>query len=198
MKGGAVYTVVFMFVVSAVFTAILAVANTFYLPTIRQNEELAQKKSVLYVFGIQTGEQAAAIKDSYARQIDGETVGGIDVFARYDDSKNLQGYAIPFSGSGLWGTIKGYLAVSAGLDQILGVDFTSHSETPGLGGRIDELWYKEQFRGIALKQNEQITYRSGDSGQVDAITGASITSKSVLQILNQVLEKQLPKLEVEK
>lgn len=200
MKRGSVYTVVFMFVVSAVFTALLAVANSLYLPSIRQNEELAHKKSILYSFGSKAdaGAGADAIEASYARQVEKKKVGSLEVYVRFDENKKPEGYAIPFSGPGLWGTIRGYLAVSGDLNRILGVDFTSHSETPGLGGRIDEEWFKEQFRGLEIKPDGDIEYRSEASGQVDAITGATSTSKAVLTLLNEALDTKLAELEVAK
>ena len=196
MKSGYTYTVVFMFVISAVFTALLAVANAFYLPAIRENEELAEKKSVLSALGMKTSGEAVEVAKIFDGSVEKKNMSGIELYVKFDESKKISGYAIPFSGSGLWGTINGYAAVSSDLKTILGIDFTSHSETPGLGGRIDEDWFKEQFRGIPLEKGKPIEYKTGDKGQVDAITGATSTSRAVLQIVNQLVESKLSKLEV--
>ncbi len=86
------------------------------------------------------------------------------------------------------GSIEGYIGLSADLSHILGLDFTNHSETPGLGGRISEDEFKEQFRNLDLSQSQDgdyIIYRPAPGGNVDAITGATLTSKSVSDFLNQ-------------
>lgn len=195
MKSGYVYTVVFMFLISALFTIFLAGANAFYLPVIEKNSELAQKKSLLYVFGEAAATDAA--ERIFKESIKYKEISGTGAYIKYDKNNNIVGYAVPFSGSGLWGTIKGYMAVSADLKKVLGVDFTSHNETPGLGGRIDELWFKEQFRGLEIDMSKGFAYRSGSDGELDAVTGATITSKSVLNILNKLIEDTLSRLEVE-
>ncbi len=80
------------------------------------------------------------------------------------------------------GTVEGYAAISADNSELLGIDFVSHSETPGLGGRISEEPFKEQFRNLDLtnaKGGEYIVYRPAPDGNVDSIAGATLTSKSV-------------------
>ncbi len=72
----------------------------------------------------------------------------------------------------------------------MGIDFVSHSETPGLGGRISEEPFKEQFRNLDLSSRneggEYITYRPAPDGNVDSIAGgATLTSKSVSNFLNE-------------
>ena len=63
---------------------------------------------------------------------------------------NISAYAFPISGVGFWATIDGILAVTPDLRQDVGVVFVSHSETPGLGGRIaTERAWREQFAKTA-------------------------------------------------
>jgi len=89
-------------------------------------------------------------------------------------------------GNGLWGTITAAVGVDISDMWITGVSFISHNETPGLGARIEEQSFKSQFRGkkgpFAL---------SGETGtgvdQIDAITGATITSKAVRDIMNDAV-----------
>lgn len=195
MKGGYTYTIVFTFVISAVFTAFLAAANAFYLPTIKKNEEFALKRSILYVLDVKA-EKDSEINAIFNESIEKKHISGLDVYVLYDSGRKAAGYAVPFTGPGLWGTIRGYMGVSADMKKVLGVGFTEQSETPGLGGRIDEPWYKEQFRGIELKDGQSIQYGNMNEKKVDAITGATITSNSVLKILNSTVGNDLPKLEV--
>ena len=196
MRNGYVYTIIFMLVISAVFTALLAGANAYYLPTINQNNELAQKKSILYVLGMEAAGGSEETNRVFNKSIKKIKFRDSEVYARLDSEDKISGYAVPFTGPGLWGTIKGYMGVSGDLKTLLGVDFTAQSETPGLGGRIDERWYKEQFRGLKVGEGKEITYGAEGEKQVDAVTGATITSNSVLKILNSVVENDLPELEV--
>lgn len=92
--------------------------------------------------------------------------------------------------------MNGYLGVSPDLSSITGLVFTEHSETPGLGGRIDELDYREQFRGLTIDPAQPLVYGEDGGGQIDAITGATSTSNAVLTILNDLLVETIGEMEV--
>lgn len=192
MKKGRIYTIVFMFALSAVFTLLLAGANAFYLPKIEANDLLKDRKAILFVFDIDQSGSADEVLERFDENIKETTLSGIDLYEYTSNDGAPIGYAVKFSGSGLWGTITGYLGVTSNLDEITGLVFTDHSETPGLGGRIDELNYREQFKGIKLTQDTKLTYE----GELDAITGATSTSNAVLKILNQLIEDKINELEV--
>ncbi|MFP4362277.1 MAG: FMN-binding protein, partial [Spirochaetia bacterium] len=109
-------------------------------------------------------------------------------------------YARSFAGSGLWGTITGVIAVNSSVSRIAGLEIISHNETPGLGGRIEEQWFKDQFAGERIP-SEGITVdvqgsgtgdEDPDNGEVDAITGATRTSTAMEVIINNVLENIRP------
>jgi len=196
MKSGYIYTIVFMFIVSAVFTFFLAGANEFLLPKIQENERLAERKSLLYVFNIDQNGTADEVFARFDANIKPATSGGIDLYTQVDAAGNVLGYAVPFSGAGLWGTIRGYLGVSADLQSVLGIVFTSQNETPGLGGRIEEPAYREQYRNLAIVAGQPLAYGEAGGGKLDAITGATQTSNAVLKILNTLLSETVSKLEV--
>jgi Na+-transporting NADH:ubiquinone oxidoreductase subunit C len=102
--------------------------------------------------------------------------------------------------AGLWGTITALVAVDESGSRITGIDFVSHSETPGLGGRIDEESFKEQFRGelISSDSSARVAVVSGqdtaskDDSKVDAITGATRTSESIQVLLNKAVNTVFP------
>ncbi len=194
MKKGRVYTVVFMLIVSAVFTLLLAGANAYFLPKIQENEQLAEKTAILYVFDIDQNGTAAEVLDRFEKNVKQTTVSGVDLYEYTSADGTPIAYAVPFTGAGLWGTISGYMGVSAELDMITGLVFTDHSETPGLGGRIDELAYREQFKNLKIIIGTTLAYGENGGGQIDAITGATSTSNAVLRILNQLLDDTVSKL----
>jgi Na+-transporting NADH:ubiquinone oxidoreductase subunit C len=59
----------------------------------------------------------------------------------------LNAVILPVRGYGLWGTMKGYLALEPDLKTIIGLEFFDHKETPGLGGEIDNPKWKSIWKG---------------------------------------------------
>jgi Na+-transporting NADH:ubiquinone oxidoreductase subunit C len=115
----------------------------------------------------------------------------------HEGGKTLKGYVFPVGGPGFWGPIWGMVAVNPDATRIIGISFYKHSETPGLGGRITEPWFKKQFEGLALQPAEEdrkIFYlktsgKKASPNELDAITGATGTSRAVEAFLNRELDK---------
>ena len=99
---------------------------------------------------------------------------------------------IPIYGAGLWGPIWGYIAFQPDCHTIAGAFFDHESETPGLGAKIkDEPWFREKFAGKTVEWGDSPAFRleknaeaAGASNAVDAITGATMTSKGLNEALN--------------
>ncbi len=180
------YPVVFMVALTALFTFVLAFINANSIELIKEREAIRIQKSILYVFNIPFEAQDAAIQKTFDENV---TIKAINekTYYVYRVDNTLKGYAFQFSGRGLWGTITGNIAISPEFDSILGIDFISHSETPGLGGRIDEAWFKEQFRNMPIKTKAPVIFKPAEGGTVDAVTGATLTSNSVRDMVNQFI-----------
>lgn len=188
------YPIIFMSLITAVFTFILAFLNYSSADKIDflQNSELKEK--ILYVFDIPISsddpEEISRVFDENIEVEDNNKDEDEKIYYIEENGKP-SAYAFPVGGSGLWGSIEGYLAISSDYERILGLEFISHSETPGLGGRISEEEYKGQFRDLELgdTDGDYIIYKPATGGNVDAITGATLTSKSVLNFLNDDIEE---------
>ena len=117
---------------------------------------------------------------------------GIEYFEALK-GKTVIGYCVRVAGSGY----SGYIRMMAGVDlngTIEGVAVLEHSETPGLGAKINEIrrgesepWFLKQFKGknagtIAIKKD------------IDAITGATISSKAVTDAIRKAVDELLAKL----
>lgn len=191
------YTLIFMLVCAAAFTLVLALANAFFRPEINENEVIAEQSAILYAFDIEVPTDKSKIEETFAANVKEAQVADEAMYQHVDQDGNVLGTAIPFSGAGLWGTIRGYLAVTPDLTTAQGITFTEQNETPGLGGRIDEDWYKEQFRGIPLNAGTDVIYGQNGGTQLDAISGATQTSNSVLRIVNDVIQNKISKMEVQ-
>lgn len=107
------------------------------------------------------------------------------------------GIALRLDGKGLWGPIWGYAVVSEDGQTLKGVNFDHKSETPGLGAKITEEAFLKSFKGKKLydKDGNFVSVRvlkSGTAGdvaeenRVDAISGATLTSKGVDEMLGRV------------
>ena len=101
-------------------------------------------------------------------------------------------YILPLRGTGLWGPIWGYLALNEDLNTIYGVNFDHQGETPGLGAEINTPAFQEPFRGKTIfdaagKLVAIIVAKSNETApaehKVDAISGGTITSKGLQQML---------------
>ena len=107
----------------------------------------------------------------------------------------INGYAIPISGKGLWSTLYGYFAVESDGMTVKGITFYKHGETPGLGGEVEKPWFRNNFKGKKFVDNDgnlvgiQIMKGSVDETspdayhQVDGISGATMTSKGLNNFL---------------
>jgi Na+-transporting NADH:ubiquinone oxidoreductase subunit C len=104
--------------------------------------------------------------------------------------------AVPFAGDGLWGPIRGFLALEADRRTIRGIAFHEQEETPGLGGEIAGEAFRAQFRGkriVAADGTPGIVIRRGKGAQavneVDGITGATMTCEKVQAMLNRLIAR---------
>ena len=193
-RGGIFYTVLITFVVSFVFIAVLAVANYSVRQKIERNQELVLRRTVLNAMGIATSGTESDY-ETYEERIEEEEWEDFRLFSTVTDGERVEG--ILFTGSGLWGTITGVISVDSDFTRVIGLDIADHNETPGLGGRIDEAWFKEQFSGEIIREN-RIRFLRGGTGKgdpdhqnsaVDAVTGATRTSQALEAILERYLGK---------
>lgn len=186
-KQSLLYTIVFTFVVCFAFVALLAVANDLTAERVEQNAIVAQQRAILTAMGIsyETDEEVLSLfEDVEQQEIDGTTV----YVTEQDDTRI---YAMSFRGGGVWGPIVGILAMDSSLETIYGIEIISHDETPGLGGRITEDAWKQQFRDRPVPEGTLEVVRGGSAGEgeVAAITGATGTSNNMERILNETIEQ---------
>lgn len=180
------YVVLFTAFTAFVFVFLISWADVSTAERVAKNQELVTAQAFLNAVGRPEEERDAALK-AY-EEFFGSATGDSAVRASLDGEEIL---ITRFSGMGLWGTVTGVLATDASVQRIVGIDIISHSETPGLGGRIEQDWFKNQFRGERILP-EGIVVRKGqggadedrDNGYVDGITGATGTSTSMAVMLN--------------
>lgn len=191
-KESKLYTITFTFVVTFVFVFVLSFLNSATSERVSQNQRLFTIKAILNGFGIKYKNDIEAL-NIFKKNVLTQKIDGVNIYSTVVEGKKL--YGIIFTGNGLWSTISGFVATDENVERIAGVDFISQNETPGLGGRIEENWFKEQFKSEKLIDGRITVTAIGqadenhENGKVDAITGATQTSKAVEKIINEYLEK---------
>ena len=187
-------SVLFIFLVALFFAGLTAGVNQALIKRIELNEQTRNTRDLLDVLGIEypKGADPSIIADLQRTRTSKTKINDQTVYRAYDDNGKPDGYAFRFEGKGFWGKISGLLSLQEDLDTIKGIIFTSHNETPGLGARIDEPWFRKQFKGIKLSNKAEggkyITVGRGDkstANRVDAITGATMTSSLLEKLLNK-------------
>lgn len=109
------------------------------------------------------------------------------------DGGAVEQIVLPVHGKGLWSTMYGFLALDNDTNTVRGITFYEHGETPGLGGEVDNpswkaLWPERQVYDtdgeVALEVVKgQAPPPSEDPYKVDGLSGATITSRGVTNLL---------------
>jgi len=102
------------------------------------------------------------------------------------DGKQVAGLAVETTGRGGYGgDVVLLIGIDLAQDRLLGMEVVSHSETPGLGARVEDETFRRQWQGLPLA--EPVRLRT-DGGAIDAISGASITSSAVVDGTNRIVD----------
>ena len=135
--------------------------------------------------------------DSYDRK----TIDDVEFFFGKDVSGTLQNVAFQAIGNGFQSKLKILVGMDLQMENILAIKVLEQMETPGLGTKIEtdpsnkeqQDWFPKQFDALNLK-GQEITYLknekpSKDKAQIMAITGATISSKALVDIINDAVAK---------
>lgn len=182
------YPIIFMSVLTAVSVFALALLDFSTAERVATLQETDLRTKILYVFDIPVETSDPAIIETiFNENVEMEKFEEQTIYVLKEDGEDT-GYAFPVNGPGLWGSINAYAAVTTDYSKLLGIVFIKHEETPGLGGRIEESQYLNQFRELDLSSGSDgsyIIYNPAAGGNVDAIAGATLTSQSVAKLLNE-------------
>lgn len=111
-------------------------------------------------------------------------------------------YIIPMTGKGLWGPVWGYLSLSQDLNTIAGAVLDHAGETPGLGAEIAMPAFTNQFVGktlfdengnfVGINLTKGVGSSAGNPHAVDAVSGGTLTSNGVKDMIKNSLENYVP------
>jgi len=155
----------------------LSLVSNYADPLIKENQQEAIDEAVYYVL---RSAESYKTKEMESKKI----------YRALDSSEKITGYAFTASGGGYQGTIKLMVGVGPNLQTVKGIEILESSETPGLGGKIRGKNFKSRFRNLLAQDGIGLVKTAEpDKGEVQAITGATISSKAVVNIINKELSQ---------
>ncbi len=156
----------------------LSLVNNWAAPKIALNLKAETERAIFLVHP--EGKRYEVIKDA-----------GFEVYKVFNEKDSLTGYSLVYDGNGFQGKIKLMIGLSEDLNKTTSIEILEQSETPGLGTKILEPPYKDQYNGLEV--NPPVILVKGaepsNPNEVQSITGATISSKAVVTIVNEGIAK---------
>lgn len=182
----AIKILVFVIVMGTFSSAMLVGVNSFTKPLIEKNEEIKLKTSILDAFDVSYS--LADVLKVFEGQVRVLEKRGVTFYNSLDGA-----VAFEFNGPGLWGGISGIVCLEKDLNTIRKIKITHQEETPGLGSRIAESDFLKQFKKKVI--SPRLIFmpegKAANNNEVDAITGATGTSRAFEKLINENLQKYL-------
>jgi len=195
---GSLYSLIYAAVLGTVCALLLTAVADVTAPYRQANAEAEEILNILMVLDVNLPSDTSAkqLKEVFKNNVREEQRNGIEAYVRFkpEAQEQIQAIALRFSGPGLWGPIKGFLALEPDMKTIRGLTFYEQEETPGLGGEIAAKWFRDQFAGKSIEDKDGnpgfVISSSGDPApnKVDGITGATMTCDKVQMILNELIK----------
>lgn len=184
-----------MIVLTATAVAVGAVLAGFFQlvsPKIEANRLAEEKRAI---FAVLEGAQDYDIVTTEV-ELDGVTK-PVKIFRGYDAEGNTVGYSFIAEGPGFAAKIRMMVGLNVVPETLTGLRVVEQIETPGLGDKIAKDKFQGQFKGLAIRPEiEYVKNRKPEKeNQIQAITGATISSKAVVQAINKDIKAVLKALD---
>lgn len=213
------YTIVYASVMVIIVAFLLAFISSVLKPTQDANVENDTKGQILTSLNIDIKASGFNVADEFKNVQDmlwngtelvpyegkflssyGSAIKAGELHVFVAQAKGETKYVLPVTGRGLWGGLWGYIALNADKKTVYGTYFYHESETAGLGARIGERWFQEQFNGkpvFAGENTEAVALKVVKAGaskaenEIDGVTGATLTSDGVSAMVQDGLSVYL-------
>lgn len=130
-----------------------------------------------------------------------DDIAGISYLPRYAkiyliySEEQLSKIVLPIYGYGLWSILYGFITLEPDANTVYALQFYQHSETPGLGGRVDDpkwrgLWRGKKIYGIQSRPKLSVVKgQVSDTDpsflyKVDGLSGATLTARGVSHMID--------------
>lgn len=175
----AVRIVIILTIIGILSGGILSVVFSYANPLIQENRRRATNEAVKTVV-------------PGTSKVESERRENLLVYKGLDSEGKLQGYAFTADFSGFQGKIRIMIGVDPGFERITGLDVLENIETPGLGNKIVAKSWLDGFNGLsAVQEMTLVKNQAADkkNNEVEAITGATISSQAVVDGANAELAR---------
>lgn len=173
----AVRMILVLVIVGAISGGALVSVYNYASPLIERNEEKALREAIYKVM-------------PEAKSYNKITKDGIVLYEGMDEKGNVVGYAFKAKGFGYQGEIEIIAAIDVEFKELKGMEVLESTETPGLGAEIANKPFKKQFRGLSVLPKIMFTKdRIAQKNEIQAITGATISTSAVVEILNKEIAR---------
>jgi electron transport complex protein RnfG len=184
--------------IAGLLSGIILVGTYIYTaPIIKANKEAAMQRAIFKVLPecasystlkLTNGQLKERAADADNKKEDDKEE--LLVYAGFNENKSLIGFAIPGSEPGFQDVIGVIFGYNATGKVIIGFEVLESKETPGLGDKIfKDADFQANFTSLAIEP-EIIPVKKGEKSmpnEVEAITGATISSKAVVKLLNNTM-----------
>jgi H+/Na+-translocating ferredoxin:NAD+ oxidoreductase subunit G len=184
------------------FGSALAAVHVTLAPTIENNKINETKEKVPeLVWGSEKAQEMTQKGITYeiiGHQLEVEKAGKKAFYSAYEAvlGGKRSGWVIKSSGQGYADKIELLLGVDPKAEKVTGLFVLDQKETPGLGNKIIEPQWRGQFAQKATGKAFEVTKKGASAPhEIDSVTGATISSKAVTQIVNAALNDLRPVLE---
>lgn len=190
------YTIIYSAIMVVIVAFLLAFVSQSLKPIQDVNVALDVKKQILFSLNIPRDIDNAGAEAKYKEIVKEEkNIDGNNIYICEVDGKPK--YVIPLKGMGLWGGISGYISINEDKSTVYGAYFNHESETAGLGAEIkDSKAWQDKFQGkkVFKDGSDEVVLSvvkkvDAPDCQVDAVTGATLTSDGVNDMLYECISK---------
>lgn len=217
-------SVLFAVILCVVLSLLLTVVSKGLKPMQQKNIMVDRHKNILKSVGLVQNNKSYTAEDIDKLYSENITQLHVDEYGRVVETNGKEGvkslpvciykkpdgtiesYIIPIDTKGLWGKIHGYLAIKSDGSTISGFTVYKHSETPGLGGEIEQSWFQKNFVGkkivdqegefvsiaVAKGQVKEQVKQDRQTNFVDGISGATLTGKFLSKGIKEILSEYEP------
>lgn len=114
-----------------------------------------------------------------------------EIYKVVNENNESIGYALAYEGNGFQGNIRLMVGLTNDLKNITALEVLDQVETPGLGTKVTETPFTSQFNELDTEPTVEWVKGVPPSkpNEIQAITGATISSKAIVEIINNGIEK---------
>lgn len=176
-------SILFILLLSALSTFSLLYFESITTDKIKFNNEIRLKTSMLLLLDIISAKDE--VNSLFDKNIKSININNKKIYSTIDEK-----YIVQFNDIGLWGKINGLILLKNDMKTIERVRIISHEETPGIGSKISDVNYLENYKNAVIDPKLILCVRNKaiKNNEIDAISGATFSSEALLNAINKTVK----------